>query len=447
MKSIGFIGLGTMGTPMARNLLKKGYGLIVYNRTADKTKELAELGAEVAATPEEAARVSEVLITMLADDEAVMNVFYGTDGILHGTRPGMTVIDCSTVSPGTSRQLHSLLDEHLVDFLDAPVTGSREAAEAGELRFLVGGRRESCEGLLEMFHDMGGTAVYVGSAGAGSCAKLAHSLMVGAHVAALSEAMMLATGVGIDPDVFLHIVSAGGAASKQAELRGEKMIDRAFDPQFSLQLMLKDLQLASQLSHQFQFPAPLLQAAMGMYQIAGSMGLGKLDSSAVVQCYEQWAHRQLKRSEPRERELEPAKSVTAGSGKGAERRKSTRVPINIDLKMSVYQWEQEGSFSGHDIEGKLSDLSEYGLQIVSSSLLAPEMFVVIHFPQEAKLPPITVKILRAEKSYDSNDFHYGCMISGLPPYTRLKLEQYIREHSEKSVAGEAGTAGAGTMGV
>jgi 3-hydroxyisobutyrate dehydrogenase-like beta-hydroxyacid dehydrogenase len=441
MKSIGFVGLGTMGAPMARNLLKNGYSLIVYNRTADKTKELSDLGADVAATPEEAARVSEVLITMLADDEAVMNVFYGTDGILHGMRPGMTVIDCSTVSPGTSRQLHSLLDEHLVDFLDAPVAGSKEAAEAGELRFLVGGRQESCEGFLEMFHDMGGAAIYVGPAGAGSCAKLAHSLMVGAHVAALSEAMMLATGVGIDPDVFLHIVGTGGAASKQAELRGAKMIDRAFDPQFSLQLMVKDLQLASQLSHQFQLPAPMLQATAGIYQIAGSLGLGKLDSSAVVQCYEQWAHRQLKRAEPREREQESAKQGTGDDGKGAERRKSERIPINIDLKMSVYQWEQEGSFSGHDIEGKLFDLSEHGLQIVSAFPLAPEMFVVIHFPQAAKLPPITVKILRAEKSNDSNGFHYGCMMSGLPPYTRLKLEQYIRDHREKLAAGAAGTSG------
>jgi 3-hydroxyisobutyrate dehydrogenase-like beta-hydroxyacid dehydrogenase len=438
-----------MGTPMARNLLKKGYSLIVYNRTADKTKELAELGADVATTPEEATRVSELLITMLADDEAVMNVFYGTDGILHGTRPGMTVIDCSTVSPGTSRQLHSLLDEHLVDFLDAPVTGSKDAVEAGELRFLVGGRQESCEGLQEIFRDMGGVAIYVGPAGAGSCAKLAHSMIVGANVAALSEAMMLATGVGIDPDVFLQIVRAGGAASKQAELRGAKMIDRIFDPQFSLQLMLKDLQLASQLSHQFQLPAPMLQATAGIYQIAGSMGLSKLDSSAVVQCYEQWAHRKLQRSKTAERAIAkpgatgsfaaglPGTSGAAGAAgaasgaQGSDRRKSERIPINIDLKMSVYQWEQEGSFSGQDIEGKLFDLSEHGLQIVCSSPLAPEMFIVIHFPQDAKLPPITVKILRVEKSSDSNDFHYGCMISGLPPYTRLKLEQYIREHREK----------------
>jgi 3-hydroxyisobutyrate dehydrogenase-like beta-hydroxyacid dehydrogenase len=415
MKIIGFIGLGTMGMPMAVNLLKNGYTLIVYNRTSSKSEQLQALGARVAATPAETAREADVLFTNVSNDQALLDVVFGRDGIIEGIRPGSTVIDCSTVSPDTSRKVYEELEAHLADFLDAPVTGSKPAAENGTLVFMVGGKEEVFNKHTELFDVLGSKALYLGGSGSGSYTKLAHNTIVGINAIGLMEGFSIAAKAGLSPEKFLEIVTSGGANSRQAELKGNKIINRDFSNQFSTALMLKDLLLAQKLTAGFQLPSPMLHAATSVFQMGLSKGLGDQDLSSVIQCYEDWMQLQITKT---------ADSALSSS----ERRRASRISLGIKLHLSVYQWEQEGSFSGQNIEGTLHDLSESGLQISSPAPLAQDMFIVIHFPQEASLPPITGKIIRIEAK--EGEFRYGCMLSGLPPYTRIKLEDYIRRHHQ-----------------
>lgn len=422
MKRIGFIGLGTMGKPMAANLIQKGFMVTVYNRTAEKADELAHLGAEVGLTPAEVARSSDVLITMLSNDTSLLETFYSEQGILSGVHPALTIIDSSTVSPQTSQKLAEELAAHFVDFLDAPVTGSKPAAEAGTLTFMVGGNQEVFDEQYDVFLALGTKALYLGPSGSGSYAKLAHNTMVGINLAGLAEGLSIAVKAGVNPAQFLEIVRSGGANSKMVELKSDKIIDRDFSNQFSLKLMLKDLQLAQEITGKFQLPTPMLQSATSLFQIGLSKGLGEEDLSSVIQCYEDWMGQQVVRhNEPVVAAEKPASPLS-----GRERRRNTRVKLDISLKLSIYQWEQEGSFSGQNIDGTLFDLSESGLQITSAAPLAPDMFIVIHFPQEAELPPITARVIRIEP--DGRNFRYGCMLSALPPYVRIKLEQYIEDH-------------------
>lgn len=420
MKKIGFIGLGTMGLPMASNLLRKGYPLTVYNRTMEKTADLVRQGAQAASSPAEAAREADVLITMLSNDTAIRQVFYDPNGIMEGIRPGMTVIDCSTISPHMSKTLHAELAELAVDFLDAPVTGSKPAAESGTLLFMVGGSEEALNEHRDVFEAMGQRIVYMGASGSGSYAKLAHNTIVGINAIGFIEGLALAAKANIDLDKFYEIVMAGAAASRQAELKGPKVLKRDFGTQFSLQLMHKDLRLASQLTDVLQVTAPLLNLAKNVFEMGLSKGLGEQDLSAIIQCYEEWMDKTI---DTCKRDDASTETLLTKQDLNIERRRSVRVPMNIKLLMSIYQWEQEGAFTGQNIEGTLYDLSDGGLQVISKAPLAQDMFIVIHFPQEADLPPITVRIIRV---FQDNDlFRYGCMLSGLPPYTRIKLEEYI----------------------
>jgi 3-hydroxyisobutyrate dehydrogenase-like beta-hydroxyacid dehydrogenase len=417
MKSIGFIGLGTMGAPMATNLLKKGYSLTVFNRTAAKAEEFTNLGADIVSSPSRVAKAVDVIFTNVSDDKALLDIFFGADGIMEGIHPGLTVIDCSTVSPETSRRIEKELTVHYADFLDAPVTGSKPAAENGSLVFMVGGNQEVFTEHTDLFEALGTKALYMGPSGSGSYAKIAHNTIVGINSAALAEGVALAVKAGLDPAQFLEIVKSGGANSRQAELKAPKILERDFSSQFSLKLMLKDLLLASKISQDFHFPSPLLNAATNLHQIGLSMGYGDQDLSSIIQCYEEWMHEEVKK-----KQLQPSFGKNLSQSE-LNRRRNNRVAMNIELQLSVYQWEQEGSFSGQNIRGVLYDLSENGLQIASSFPLAKEMFIVIHFPQEADLPPITGKIIRIEPKTD--EFRYGCMLSGIPPYVRIKLEAYI----------------------
>ena len=417
MKNIGFIGLGTMGHPMAVNLLKNGYNLTVYNRTKSKTEELASMGATVADSPAAVTRDSDVVFTNVSDDAALLELVFGSEGIAEGLRPGVTLIDCSTVSPETSRKVYEECKVHLADFLDAPVTGSKPAAVGGTLVFMVGGDQEVFEANLDLFEVLGSKMVYMGPSGSGSSAKLAHNTVVGINLVGLMEGLSLAYKSGLQPDKFLEIVRAGSASSKQAELKSEKILNRDFSNQFSLKHMLKDLLLAERQTASFQLPTPVLHAVSSIFQIGLSKGYGDDDLSSVLQCYEEWMHDEVKM-----RKETPA----AAASKESERRRNQRISLGIKLQLSVYQWEREGAFSGQNIEGTLHDLSESGLQIGSSFPLAQDMFIVIHFPQEAGLPPITAKIIRIDAK--EGEFRYGCMLSGLAPYTRLKLEEYIKLH-------------------
>jgi len=419
MKSIGFIGLGTMGEPMAANLLRKGYTVAVYNRTPGKDERLVQLGAGVAGSPQEIAGTVDIIITMISNDAAIEEVYFGADGIIGALRSGTTVIDCSTISPSLVIKLAEAVSEKYSDFIDAPVTGSKPAAIDGTLLFMAGGNKQTVENLQELWLAMGREVIYMGGNGSGATAKLAHNAIVGINAAGLIEGMALAAKGVIDASAFLRVVQGGGAASKQAELKGQKIIEHDFSVQFSLALMLKDLRLSSVLSDGLGAPTPMLEAAKSLFQIGQAANLGESDLAALALVYENWIGRKIGDS--------AAEQTTRLAS--TERRKKARVPLNIPLMMSIYQWEQEGSFAGQSEVGYLRDLSEEGIQIESAFPLAKDMFVVIHFLQDSELPPMTARIIRIEKANEM--FRYGCMLSALPLYQLIQLKAYIEKETTR----------------
>jgi 3-hydroxyisobutyrate dehydrogenase-like beta-hydroxyacid dehydrogenase len=420
MKSIGFIGLGIMGAPMASNLLKKGYSVTVYNRTSTRTDEFQRLGADIVSTPADVARSVDVLFTMVSDNQAIESIFYDDEGIMNGIRPGLVIFDCSTVSPEMSIRLHRELADHYVDFFDAPVTGSKASAIEGSLVFMVGGNEQLLEEHKSILLDMGKAVYLMGGSGTGTRTKLALNTIVGINIAGFIEGLAIASKSGIDLEAFIELVQSGGAASKIADMKKDKMLDHDFSPHFPLKHMLKDLQLAGNQAASLQLPTPLLQTVESLFRISLSKGLGDLDTSALVHTYEDWMHHQLSR---RKHEVKDTPAAD-------NRRRSVRVPLDIKLQISIYQWENEGSFSGQTMEASLYDLSESGLQITCSAPLAKEMFIVIHFPEEAGLPPLTGKIIRIERK--DTIFNYGCLISGMAPPTKKRLDAYIQSKIDQA---------------
>ncbi|GIP22569.1 NAD(P)-dependent oxidoreductase [Paenibacillus sp. J22TS3] len=288
MKKIGFIGLGTMGAPMVSNLLKKGYPVTVYNRTASKAEDLVKEGAKAVSTPREAAENNDVVITMVSDDNSIVDVYEGEHGLLKGLHQGSVVIDCSTISPSLSKKLAGQIGELGGSFLDAPVTGSSPAAVSGTLVFMVGGPADVLEAVMDIFDTLGKKVLHMGDNGTGSVAKLAHNTMVGINNLALAEGFAIASKSGLPADAFLELVQLGSAGSKAAELKGQKIIDHDFSNQFSLQLMLKDLKLASSLTDGASIPSPMLNLAKSLFQAGQTQGYGEEDLSAVVKIYETW---------------------------------------------------------------------------------------------------------------------------------------------------------------
>ncbi|WP_085170037.1 NAD(P)-dependent oxidoreductase [Paenibacillus barengoltzii] len=293
MKSIGFIGLGTMGAPMASNLLRAGYPVTVYNRTASKAAPLTELGATVAASPKEAAAGADVVITMVSNDDSIIEVYEGGNGVLAGIRSGTTVIDCSTISPALVQRLAKQIAALGSSFLDAPVTGSSPAAIDGTLVFMVGGSAETLAQVMDLFDTMGKKVLHMGDNGSGAVAKLAHNTIVGINNLALAEGFAIAAKSGLSADRFLELVQLGSAGSKAAELKGRKIIEHDFTNQFSLALMLKDLKLASSLTDGSGIPAPMLNLAKSLFQAGQTQGFGDEDLSSIVKVYEAWIGKQI----------------------------------------------------------------------------------------------------------------------------------------------------------
>ncbi|MEK5405580.1 NAD(P)-dependent oxidoreductase [Paenibacillus sp. FSL W8-0439] len=293
MKNIGFIGLGTMGAPMASNLLKQGFGVTVYNRTASRCEPLVEQGARAASTPREAAEGQHLVITMVSDDQSIRDVYYGQDGVFAGLTADMTVMDNSTISPELVKQLAVEADKLGCSFIDAPVTGSKPAAVDGTLVFMVGGHAETIAAQSDVFDTLGKKVLHMGPNGSGAVAKLAHNTMVGINNLALAEGFAIAAKSGIPADSFLELVQLGSAGSKAADLKGRKIIEHDFSNQFSLALMLKDLKLAASLTDSLSIPTPMLSIAKSLFQAGQTQGYGDEDLSAVVKTYEAWIGRTI----------------------------------------------------------------------------------------------------------------------------------------------------------
>lgn len=286
---IGFIGLGTMGLPMAKNLLKNGYELTVFNRTKEKMDLLKEEGATLAGSPKEVAIKSDIVFTMLTADAAVEEVVLGEDGIVYGAHSGLIVIDSSTISPSTSKKLAKELSKREVDMVDAPVTGSEPQAIEGILTFMVGGKKEIFEKCMPLFLAAGQGAYYMGENGKGSYTKLANNIMSAINLVSFTEAVTMATKAGIDPEIFVKVVNGGGSRSGQVDNKAPKILNRDFTPHFMTKLIHKDLGLATDVAKELEVSAPVLAIVKEIFQMAKAKGYGSEDMSAVIKCYEEWA--------------------------------------------------------------------------------------------------------------------------------------------------------------
>ena len=294
---IGFIGLGLMGKPMARNLLAAGYPLTVHSRSAPPVDELVAEGAARASTPAEVAAASDVTITMLPDTPDVESVLFGDDGVSEGAAAGSLVVDMSTIDPIATRAFADRLGSGRVGMLDAPVSGGEVGAVAGTLSIMVGGLDDAFERARPLLEAMGSTIVHVGASGAGQVTKTCNQLVVGSAVEAVAEALVLAAQAGVDPARVREALLGGFAGSKVLELHGQRMLDGAFEPGFRASLMAKDGRIVVAAAERLGAPIPAFRAVAERLEAMLPAGRGDLDYAALVTLLEDEAGRTL-RAEP-----------------------------------------------------------------------------------------------------------------------------------------------------
>ena len=280
--TIGFIGLGIMGKPMAHNLLKAGYPIIVQNRHPEVTDELRAAGAQVGDFPRNIAAGSDIVITMLPDSPQVEEVLAGPGGVIEGVHDGLTVIDMSTISPIVTRRLAERFASAGVVLLDAPVSGGDKGAIAGTLSIMVGGDEEAFSRCLPVFQALGKTIVHVGASGAGQTVKACNQIVVALTIEAVSEALVLGSKAGVNPQKILQVLSGGLAANRVMELRGPGMLAHNFAPGFRIRLHHKDLGIALAAARAYGVPLPVTALADQMLEALIVGGRGDLDHSALL---------------------------------------------------------------------------------------------------------------------------------------------------------------------
>ena len=288
-ESIGFIGLGIMGQPMALNLIKAGHKLAVYNRTTAKAAALQAAGARVASSPADAARDANVVMIIVSDTAAVEEVVAGKGGILESLRAGTLVIDSSTISPTVSRKMACLVAGKGASWLDAPVTGSKHGAEKGELTFMMGGDRAAFDRALPILQVLGKKHIYCGSHGLGLSAKLAQNTIQATMIEVFCEGFVLATKAGVRPETMLEIIQSSLARAALTDFKAPFIFKGDFTPYFPLKLMHKDLELAAEAGYTQGVPMPVLAAVKEVYMAAKAQGKGDLDYAAVVTFLEELA--------------------------------------------------------------------------------------------------------------------------------------------------------------
>ena len=291
MQSIGFVGLGAMGAPMAKRLVTAGFGLSVFDVRQESAEPLVELGATAASSPREAAEGAEALVMMVVNAEQTENALFGEDGAAEALGTGSAVVAMSTVGPEAVRGLEGRLAERGVRLLDAPVSGGVARAERGDLLIMAGGEDELFEELRPVLEAMGSTVAHCGgSAGDGQSVKLVNQLLCGLHIAAAGEALAYAAALGLDPRSVHETIRHGAAASFMLEDRGGRMLAREFTPARSaLDIFVKDMGLVRDAAREVGFATPLSDAAHRVYEHGSSLGLGGEDDSGVVRVFERGA--------------------------------------------------------------------------------------------------------------------------------------------------------------
>ena len=292
---IGFIGLGIMGKPMSKNLVKAGYQLAVNDFNKEAVEELKELGAEVCSTNKEVAEKCDVVITMLPNSPNVKEVVFGENGLIEGAHEGLALIDMSSISPLASREIAEKLSEKGVEMLDAPVSGGQPGAIAGTISVMVGGKQETFDKYYDVMKAMAGSVVRVGEIGAGNIAKLCNQTIVAINIAAMSEALVLAQKAGVSPELVYNAIRGGLAGSAVLDQKALRVMDRKFEPGFRINLHIKDLNNVLETSHGVGVPLPLTSAVREMMEALKVDGYEMEDHSSILKYYEKLANVEVHR--------------------------------------------------------------------------------------------------------------------------------------------------------
>jgi len=287
---IGFIGLGIMGKPMSLNLIKAGHELVVMDKNTDAAKELSEYGAKIAMTPAEVASEVDLVITMLPNSPHVKDVVLGENGIIHGGRNGLTLIDMSSISPLASKEIHQKLADKKIEMLDAPVSGGEPKAIDGTLSVMAGGRKETFDKYCDLLKAMASSVVYVGEIGSGNIAKLCNQIIVAINIAAMSEALTLAQKAGVNPEVVFKAIRGGLAGSTVLDAKAPLVLQRKFNPGFRIGLHIKDLKNVLETSHEVGVPLPLTSSVLEIMHALTADGLTDEDHCSIIKFYEKVAN-------------------------------------------------------------------------------------------------------------------------------------------------------------
>lgn len=283
---IGFIGLGIMGKPMARNLIKAGYKLVVFDVNKAAVNEVVEAGAEEGTSSKDVASKASVIVTMLPNSPHVKEVVLGANGVLEGVKPGSILIDMSSIAPLVSKEIAGKVKEKGIEMLDAPVSGGEPKAVEGTLAIMVGGAEAVYDEVREMLLAMGSSAVYVGDIGSGNVTKLANQIIVALNIAAMSEAMVLATKAGVDPEKVFNAIRGGLAGSTVLDAKVPNVLKGNFKPGFRIELHIKDLMNALDTAHEIGVPIPLTSQVLEIMQALKVDGKAKDDHGGLIQFYE-----------------------------------------------------------------------------------------------------------------------------------------------------------------
>lgn len=288
-ESIGFIGTGIMGQPMALNLVKGGHHVTVYNRTRAKAEPLERAGARLAVTPAEAARGAGIVMMIVSDSAAAEEVVLGKSGILEAISAGAVLVDSSTISPTVSRKLACHVAGKGAAMLDAPVTGSKHGAEKGELTFMIGGDRQTLDRVTPILQLLGTRFIYCGQNGLGLAAKLAQNVIQSTMVEVFAEGFVLAAKAGVRPETMMEIVQGSMARATLTDFKAPFILRGDFTPYFPLKLMHKDLELAMEAAYAHNVSMPAAAAVKEVYGAAKAQGKGDLDYAAVITVLEELA--------------------------------------------------------------------------------------------------------------------------------------------------------------
>lgn len=287
---VGFIGLGIMGRPMSKNLVKAGHEVVVFDFNKEAVADLVSCGAKAAESGKEVAQKCDVVITMVPNSPHVRAAVLGENGVAEGAHEGSVVIDMSSIDPTESKAIGAELAKMGIEMLDAPVSGGEPKAIDGTLSVMAGGKKELFDKYYDLLMVMAGSVVYVGELGAGNVAKLANQIVVAVNIAAVSEALTFAKKAGADPELVYQAIRGGLAGSTVMDAKAPMMLGRNFKPGFRIELHIKDLNNALNAAHAISSPVPLTAQMMEIMQFLKSEGFDKEDHSSIVKYYEKIAN-------------------------------------------------------------------------------------------------------------------------------------------------------------